>query len=117
MIGLGCTVLAVALIFFYLYDTKIRIAQNTTERVTILEPDGETQEITEENAYYRQLVHPEQDSLTGLGVRFFVEADNTLTDEGIMHARVTDLSTGQVMCETDVAASSFIFRGICGTSV
>ena len=53
----------------------------TTERVTILEPDGETQEITEENAYYRQLVHPEQDSLTGLGVRFFVEADNTLTDE------------------------------------
>ena len=75
MIGLGCTVLAVALIFFYLYDTKIRIAQNTTERVTILEPDGETQEITEENAYYRQLVHPEQDSLTGLGVRFFVEAD------------------------------------------
>ena len=25
-----------------------------------------------------------------------------------MHARVTDLSTGQVMCETDVAASSFI---------
>lgn len=108
MIGLGCTVLAVALIFFYLYDTKIRIAQNTTERVTILEPDGETQEITEENAYYRQLVHPEQDSLTGLGVRFFVEADNTLTDEGIMHARVTDLSTGKVMCETDVAASAFI---------
>ena len=52
MIGLGCTVLAVALIFFYLYDTKIRIAQNTTERVTILESDGETQKITEENAYY-----------------------------------------------------------------
>ena len=25
-----------------------------------------------------------------------------------MHARVTDLSIGQVMCETDVAASSFI---------
>ncbi len=39
------------------------------------------------------------------------EADNTLTDEGIMHARVTDLSTGQVMCETVVAASSFIYTG------
>ena len=35
MIGLGCTVLAVALIFFYLYDTKIRIAQNTTEQMCI----------------------------------------------------------------------------------
>ena len=32
--GLGIAVVLCALLFFYLYDTRIRIAQNTTEKVT-----------------------------------------------------------------------------------
>ncbi|MDO4261767.1 MAG: DUF2142 domain-containing protein [Eubacteriales bacterium] len=105
--GLGCAVLAVALIFFYLYDTKIRIAQNTTERETVLASDGGTMPVTEETASISQIVRPGQDSLTGLGVRFYVEGGAELT-EGSMHAAVTDLTLGETVCETEVGAESFL---------
>lgn len=105
--ALALAVFLVALLFFYLYDTQIRIAQNTTEKVTVLKSDGETLPVTEERASISQTVRPGEDMLTGLGVRFYMEEDVVLT-EGTMHASVTDVTLGQVLCETDIAASQFI---------
>lgn len=107
VLALGIAVVLLALLFFYLYDTQVRIAQNTTEKVTILKADGETLPVTEETAKLSQLVIPGEDRLTGLGVRFYLEDEAKLT-EGSMHASVTDLTLGQVLCETDVDASQFI---------
>ena len=67
--GLGIAVVLCALLFFYLYDTRIRIAQNTTEKVTIYQPDGDSLEITKNTAELKQLVRPEQDSVSGSGLR------------------------------------------------
>ena len=105
--ALGLIVILTALLFFYLYDTQIRIAQNTTEKVTVLKADGETLPVTEDTAALMQIVRPGEEQLTGLGVRFWVE-DSTALTEGTMHASVTDLTLGQVLCETDVAAEQFI---------
>lgn len=107
VISLGIAVVLLALLFFYLYDTQVRIAQNTTEKVTVLKADGETLPVTEQTANISQVVRPGEDRLTGLGVRFYLEDGAALT-EGSMHASVEDLTLGQVLCETNVQASQFI---------
>lgn len=105
--ALALAVFLVALLFFYLYDTQIRIAQNTTEKAAVLKADGETLPVTEENAFISQTVYPKEDKLTGLGVRFYMEEGVSLL-EGTMEASVTDVTLGQVMCEAEVSASQFI---------
>lgn len=106
---LGGMVLATALLFLYLYDTQIRIAQNTTEKKAVLEADGETLPVNEDNRSLSQKVKPGEERLTGFGVRFFVDTeDGTAPAGGSMEAAVTDLTLGQVLCETRVEASQFI---------
>lgn len=107
ILGLAAAVLAVAAVFFYLYDTQIRIAQNTTEKVTVLPADGELLPVEEAHSTVVQRVKPGEERLTGLGVRFYVEEGAALS-EGSMHASVTDLTLGQTLCETEVDASRFI---------
>lgn len=105
--SLAGAVVLVAGLFFYLYDTQIRIAQNTTEKAVILEADGEMQAVTGESARVSQTLRPKEDKLTGFGVRFWLEEGVQLS-EGRMHAVVTDLTLSQVLCETDVEASQFV---------
>lgn len=105
--ALGCTVSIIALLFFYLYDTQIRIAQNTTEKAAVLKADGESVPVTAKNARVSQTVYPKEDKLTGLGVRVRIP-EGTVLEGGSMHASVTDVTLGQVLCETDIAASQFI---------
>ncbi len=107
LLGLGIALICGALLFFYLYDTKIRIAQNTTEKVTLLQTDGDAIPVTEEHASLSQVVKPEQDQLTGFGVRFWLD-DGAVLNEGTMHAVVTDLTLSEVLCETDIQAGQFI---------
>lgn len=103
-----CMVLMItALTFLYLYDTKIRIAQNTTEKVSVLSANGEILPVNEENSSLIQKVKPKEDKLTGLGVRFYMEDEVRLT-EGSMKASVTDLTLGEVLCETEIEAAQFI---------
>lgn len=103
---LGIAALTAAL-FFYLYDTQIRIAQNTTEKAAVLKADGETLPVTENTSRISQTVKPKEDKLTGLGVRFYLEEGVKLSD-GVLHASVTDMTLGEVLCETDIAADQFI---------
>lgn len=107
LFSLAILLLLGALLFYYLYDTKIRIAQNTTEKASVLKADGEILPITEEHRFLTQVVEPKEDALTGLGVRFYLP-EQTFLSEGSMHAKVTDLSLGEVLCETDILASQFI---------
>lgn len=104
---LGAAGLLTALLFFYLYDTRIRIAQNTTEKAPVLKSDGGTLPVDEAHGTVSQIVKPKEDSLTGLGVQFYLQEGAALT-EGTMHAKVTDLTLAGVMCETDIEASRFI---------
>lgn len=107
LMALAGIVLLTAALFFYLYDTRIRIAQNTTAKVTVLEADGETLPVTEKTAQISQTVVPKEDRLTGFGVRFYLE-EGILLPEGTMHAAVTDTTLGQVLCEADIPSSQFI---------
>lgn len=107
VLGLGAAVLAVAVVFLYLYDTQVRIAQNTTEKVTILPADGETLPVNEAHRTVVQRVKPGEDRLTGLGVRFYVE-EGAVLSEGSMQASVTDLTLGRVLCETEIQGTQFI---------
>ena len=105
--ALCAVVLLTALAFFYLYDTQIRIAQNTTEKRTVLEADGELLPVNEAVRVLTQRVTPKEDRLTGLGVRFYVE-DQSLPAEGFMDAKVTDLTLSKVLCETRIPAAQFV---------
>jgi len=100
-------VLAVASAFFYLYDTRIRIAQNTTEKITVFEADGETLPVNEKNSSFCQNVKPGEDRLTGFGVRFYVE-EGSAPVAGSMYASVTDLTLQSVLCETEIDASQIV---------
>ncbi len=109
ILGLAAAGAAVAAVFLYLYDTQIRIAQNTTEKAAVIPADGETLPVNEENREISQIVKPGQDRLTGLGVRFYIEPEyGAGPTEGSMHASVTDLTLDQVLCETDIPAAQFI---------
>ena len=90
-------ILVVAMAFYYLYDTQIRIAQNTTEKKTVLSANGELLPINEENSELTQAVKPKEDRLTGLGVRLFLE-DGAVLSQGNIQASVTDLTIGQTLC-------------------
>ena len=107
LLGLGLALVCGALLFFYLYDTRIRIAQNTTEKVAIFQTDGKSIPVTEENASLSQVVKPLQDQMTGFGVRFWLE-EGAVLHEGAMHATVTDLTLSEILCETDIQAGQFI---------
>ena len=107
LLGLGLALVCGALLFFYLYDTRIRIAQNTTEKVAIFQTDGKSIPVTEENASLSQVVKPLQDQMTGFGVRFWLE-EGAVLHEGAMHATVTDLTLSERLCETDIQAGQFI---------
>lgn len=105
--ALAAALVVTALTFYYLYDTQIRIAQNTTEKETVFAPDGGLLAVSEEHQVLVQDVKPGQDKLTGLGVRFQLEDGVRLT-EGSMQASVTDLTLGRVLCETVIGAEQFI---------
>lgn len=78
--GLGIAVVLCALLFFYLYDTRIRIAQNTTEKVTIYQPDGDSLEITKNTAELKQLVRSgNRTGSTGFGIRFWITVGAVLS--------------------------------------
>lgn len=106
-VALMGAVILVAGLFFYLYDTQIRIAQNTTEKAVLFEANGEMQPVTKEHAKVSKRIKPKEDKLTGFGVRFWMEEGVQLS-EGSMHAVVTDLTLSMVLCETDIQASQFI---------
>lgn len=88
----------VAVLFFYVYDTQIRIVMNTTERKQIIsssEPEILAFSDTEEDIV--QIVKCEEDALTGLGVQLYVPEEAVLA--GTLSGIVTDLTTGEVLSE------------------
>lgn len=104
---LGGMLLLIACAFFYLYDTQIRTAQNTTEKRIVLPADGELLFVDQEHSAFRQTVKPGEDQLTGFGVRLFLEEGKTLPP-GSIHAVVTDRTLGQVLCDTEIGSDQII---------
>lgn len=107
LVSLAGAVLLTAAAFYYLYDTQIRTAQNTTEKKTIYSADGELLFVNGENRELTQSVRPGEDRLTGLGVRLYLE-EGAVLSQGTIQASVTDQTAGQVLCETSIEASQII---------
>lgn len=95
----GCLVAGlIGLLFFYVYDTQIRIVMNTTERkqlITASEP--EVLLFSESEEEILQLIRCEEETLTGLGVQLYVPEEAELA--GMLSGTVTDLSTGEILSE------------------
>lgn len=107
VLGALLTVSIVAVLFFYVYDTQIRIVMNTTEReqiITAAEPKELLFSKTEEALVQR--VTCEEETLTGLGVMLFVPED--AEKKGTLKGTVTDLTTGEVLCENEMDMSGAI---------
>lgn len=107
VLGALLTVSIVAVLFFYVYDTQIRIVMNTTEReqiITAAEPKELLFSQTEEALVQR--VTCEEETLTGLGVMLFVPED--AEKKGTLKGIVTDLTTGEVLCENEMDMSGAI---------
>lgn len=88
----------IAILFFYVYDTQIRIVMNTTEREQIIfcaEP--EILKFSDAGEEIVQLVKCEEETLTGLGVQLHVPEGAELS--GSLKGTVTDLTTGEVLSE------------------
>ena len=92
------TAAVVAVLFFYVYDTQIRIVMNTTERAEITSAsEPEVLKFSEVEADIVQRVTCEEETLTGLGVKLCVPEGAHL--EGTLTGAVTDLTTGEVLSE------------------
>ena len=95
------TVGIVAVLFFYVYDTQIRIVMNTTERAEIISASStEEPEIltfAEAEDEIVRIVKCKEETLTGLGVMLSVPEGAVPT--GTLAARVTDLNSGEVLSE------------------
>ena len=95
------TVGIVAVLFFYVYDTQIRIVMNTTERAEIISTSStEEPEIltfTEAEDEIVQIVKCKEETLTGLGV--MISVPEGAVPMGTLAARVTDLNSGEVLSE------------------
>ena len=91
----------VAVLFFYVYDTQIRIVMNTTERAEVISASStEEPEIltfSESEDEIVQIVKCKEETLTGLGVMISVPEGAVPT--GTLSARVTDLNSGEVLSE------------------
>lgn len=88
----------VAVLFFYVYDTQIRIVMNTTERTQIINSEeAEILKFTDAEGVIVQRVSVEMETLTGLGVQLHVPEG--AQGIGTLTGTVTDLTTGEVMSE------------------
>ncbi len=100
----------IGVLFFYVYDTQIRIVMNTTERAEVISVSStETPEIlqfSETEGDIIQLVKCEEDTLTGLGVMMHVPEE--AVPAGTLSARVTDLNSGEVLSENVLDLSGAI---------
>lgn len=91
----------VAVLFFYVYDTQIRIVMNTTERAEVIyassteEPEILTFSESEDEIV--QIVKCKEETLTGLGV--MISVPEGAMPAGTLSARVTDLNSGEVLSE------------------
>lgn len=97
----------VALLFFYVYDTQIRIVMNTTERAEVISSEmPEILHFADAEGDIVQLVKCEEETLTGLGVMMHVPESAELL--GTLTGKVTDLTTGEVLCESVLDMTSAI---------
>ena len=82
----------IGILFFYVYDTQIRIVMNTTERAEVISVSSEETpgilQFSESEGDIVQLVKCEEDTLTGLGVMMHVPEE--AVPAGTLSARVTD---------------------------
>lgn len=97
----------VGVLFFYVYDTQIRIVMNTTEREAVI--SSEEAKIllfseTEEEIIQKIMV--EEERLTGLGVMIHVPED--VKPQGTLSASVEDLTTGEILSESVLDLSGAI---------
>lgn len=100
----------IGVLFFYVYDTQIRIVMNTTERAEVIAVSSEETpgilQFSETEGDIVQLVKCEEDTLTGLGVMMHVP-EGTMP-VGTLSARVTDLNSGEVLSENVLDLSGAI---------
>ena len=100
----------VGVLFFYVYDTQIRIVMNTTERAEVISvSSAETPEIlkfSEAEEDIVQLVKCEEETVTGLGVMIHVPEE--AIPAGTLAAKVTDLNSGEVLSENILDMSGAI---------
>lgn len=97
----------VAVLFFYVYDTQIRIVMNTTEREQIISSqEPEILLFSDTEGDIVQTVRCEEDTLTGLGVQLHVPEETEL--KGTLSGTVTDLTTGEVLSENVLDMSAAI---------
>ena len=91
----------VAALFFYVYDTQIRIVMNTTERAEIISAssteEAEILTFSESEDEIVQIVKCKEETLTGLGV--MISVPEGTVPMGTLAARVTDLNSGEVLSE------------------
>lgn len=97
----------VAVLFFYVYDTQIRIVMNSTEREALVTcEDPEIIHFSEIEGSAVQIISCEAETMTGLGVMLHVPEKGEAF--GNLEAVVTDLSTGEVLSESVLEVSGAI---------
>lgn len=98
VLGAVLTAFLVAMVFFYVYDTQIRIVMNSTEREELVSSSNpEVMRFSEAETEIVSRITCDEERLTGLGVKLAVPEHGKKT--GVLSGTVTDLKTGEVLSE------------------
>lgn len=105
-IGMGFLLFLVGLIFLYVYDGQIRKAMNSTHRVVVMRDNNKLLPVTEKSREFLQYYTTEEDTLVGLGIR--MDLGEGFVPAGAIEARVTDTTSGELLCQAEISADSLL---------
>ncbi len=101
LIGLGIVLFIITVIFYYLYDTEIRKAMNTTDKEVVMEDEGNFMPITADMKEFRQTLIMKQKEAVGLG--FKLNIPNSGVMDGDLHIRIINKETEEILCDTNIS--------------
>lgn len=91
----------VAALFFYVYDTQIKIVMNTTEREQIISAgEPEILQFSDAEGEIVWRITCKEETLTGLGVQLCVPEE--AAGSGMLFGTVKELSTGEILSENSM---------------
>lgn len=97
----------VGVLFFYVYDTQIRIVMNFTEREAIVTcKDPQILHFSEMKQSEHQNISYESETMTGLGVMLYAPEEGEKA--GTLDVTVTNCSTGEILSESTLELSDAI---------
>lgn len=106
LIVLGIVLFIITVIFYYLYDTQIRKAMNTSDQQIVMTDDGNKMPITSDMKEIRQTFVCKEKTAVGLG--FKLDIPNSAIMSGDLRIQILNKETQEILCDTQMPLNEIL---------